>query len=376
MPGIPDKLYQILNDNGLADDATVSALGVLKCKTMGDVRKLSEDSMVRAGVKTFKARKLISLARLGPGGLAPQQPAAGLTPRDRKKAPVRSPPRRGVPPGPPPGPPPPSTFRGMVSQDSSDSIFDGGAAGQPPVLADARTLYETTLELCRRKEVCLNSPRAPPSLPPDGCVAPWRPMLGMTSGDKLTRLPREQDKRALVFCEQAVSIYKRAWKAGGPGAQAPENGAASFELAAELYRRLDRLEDAERCCKSLLRLQRQAVGSSHADAADASFMLGRIQKKMGKLDQARLSFADSLRGRLHALGREDARTGSSFYYLGVVLEEEERLDEALHNFVEALKVFRVTVGAEHKDTAEALNNGKAPPHPIPLRSRVATLFAL
>ena len=98
----------------------------------------------------------------------------------------------------------------------------------------------------------------------------------------------------------------------------------NFYFFFNCHRRLDRLEDAERCCKSLLRLQLRSLGEGHAATADALFMLGRLQRKLGKLDQAGRSFADSLRVRLFALGRDDARTGSSFYYLGVVFEEQVR----------------------------------------------------
>ena len=44
------------------------------------------------------------------------------------------------------------------------------------------------------------------------------------------------------------------------------------------------------------------------------------------------------------------------YYLGVLEEGEGQFDQALRHFRDALKLFRDTVGPDHRDTAECLNN--------------------
>ena len=59
-------------------------------------------------------------------------------------------------------------------------------------------------------------------------------------------------------------------------------------------------------------------------------------------------FASYLRGRL--VKRYDL--GIIIYYLGVLEEQQGRYSDALSRFRSALKLFRDSVGPDHRDTAE------------------------
>lgn len=225
-----------LDAAGLLDDATVGALQALHVQSLEDAARFSELDLLGAGVKPFKARKLMALARPHP------RPAVD-------RAPLPAPPE-GAPPG----------YAGSgedhcrplpsSSRDSTDSLLgrsSGGEAGPAAVglVADADVLLESALELVKRREI----------------------------------------ERAAGFCEKACASYKAAMKQAPAGSPPPARAAAALGLAAELCRRLDRLDEAEKFGKSLLKVQRRSLGEGHPATGDAHFTLGRIQRKLGKLEQ-------------------------------------------------------------------------------------------
>ena len=168
------------------------------------VNNYTETELQEAGMKPFRVRKLINVAR-----------ATGTT---------------AAMPGPPPGSPPgfDSYYHGAgaggegegggarAARASLESIAGGedgdagsgpgggrsssgggsGAAVSEAELADADALLDSALDLLRKREV----------------------------------------DRAVVFCEQALFVYKAAWKQTPPGSPPPLRAAAAFGLAAELFR--------------------------------------------------------------------------------------------------------------------------------------------
>jgi threonine synthase len=84
----------------------------------------------------------------------------------------------------------------------------------------------------------------------------------------------------MTVCAKAVNIFKQIWKQTPQGKFPPEQAHACFTLYAELLRRDGRFQDAERSCKSLVKLEQKFCGKDHLMTADAFFMLGRIQLEL------------------------------------------------------------------------------------------------
>jgi hypothetical protein len=223
-----------LNGAGLLDEVTVGALQALNVWTFEDASRCSEQDLLSAGVKPFKARKLIALVRPHP----------------------RLPVDRGPFPAPPSGAPPGyfenDPHRSMQSnpRDSTDSLLGGPSVVLPEpaianLIAEADGMLESALELVKRREI----------------------------------------DRAVDFCEKACAQYKTAMKQSPTGTPPPARTAAALGLATELCRRQNRLGEAEKFAKTLLKVQRRALGEGHPATGDAHFALGRIQRKLGKLEQ-------------------------------------------------------------------------------------------
>lgn len=304
MADVTDELLEQLDAVGLNDDSTLEALASLECRSLEDLNKFTLTELTDAGAKPFKARKLLDLGRRGlsvqrwrptaEGGAASAD--AGATDRPQPTVPMN--PRPAYIPG--------------LSRNLSRTMFEASDSGNDA----ADRLLEKAMLLVKDKKV----------------------------------------EEATPATEEALAAYEDQWRKLPAKTPPRQKAVIAFSFAAELFSRLDRLDDAERHVRTLVELEERSYGSGHAETADALHMLGWIQHRSGKMSEASASFGASLRVRLSTIGPSDSRTGSSYYYLGVIAEEQEKLEQALHNFAEALRIFLVTVGPEHRDSAAALSN--------------------
>jgi serine/threonine-protein kinase len=130
---------------------------------------------------------------------------------------------------------------------------------------------------------------------------------------------------------------------------------ALFDLAA-LYRKLDRLPEAERAIERCLELDEEAFGPRSENAAGDLTELAALAAMRGDLGRAEELARRSLEIRIEVLGDDHPNVAHSACALGFVLVERERYAEADESFQLALEVYRRALGEDHPFVGSVLHS--------------------
>jgi tetratricopeptide (TPR) repeat protein len=127
-------------------------------------------------------------------------------------------------------------------------------------------------------------------------------------------------------------------------------------LAAKYLQAAGFFDQAATGQREVLRLRRQAAGSSHPDAMSAHQYLALALRDGGRWSEASAQYQEVLALRTMALGDEHPDTLTSRHGLASMLRREGFLDRAESEYREVLQLRGQVLGTEHPDTLATRQN--------------------
>ncbi len=167
----------------------------------------------------------------------------------------------------------------------------------------------------------------------------------------LAQIYRAEGKysEALPLYERALEIYGKLY--GGESTELAD----TLDGEAELYTSLDDYAHAEPLLVKSLELRQKFLPPDSPDIAQSKNDLGEVYTATGAFDKAEPLLLDASAIRKKA-GAETPEVAQSMQAIGALYGKTGRVKQAEQSFREAVSIYGKTLGGEHPDYANALEN--------------------
>lgn len=126
--------------------------------------------------------------------------------------------------------------------------------------------------------------------------------------------------------------------------------ATSLNNLASLYKAQGHYAEAEPLYSRALEIRKTSLGENHNDTAQSYSNVALIQRELGRFLEAEEGFKKSIQIREGVLGSDHEDLSESLFNLGMLFLDLERLDEAQPILIRANEISRVKNGSKHPIT--------------------------